>query len=168
MERRLLAIYLTDHTAGSVVATELVKRARASNAGTELGDFLADLAQEIEKDRDALRGVMEELGVAPDRLKQGLAWGFEKLGRLKLNGQLTGYSPLSRLGELEGLHMAISGKLSGWQALRAAFGARIGGEDLDELARRAERQLAELEPFRLRAAREAFTEEPASVERTTI
>ena len=38
-------------------------------------------------------------------------------GRLKPNGQLTGYSPLSRLVELEGLSLGITGKLGLWRAL---------------------------------------------------
>ena len=43
---------------------------------------------------------MDDLGVG-SRAKDGAAWVAEKLGRLKTNGQLTGYSPLSRLVELE-------------------------------------------------------------------
>jgi len=42
---------------------------------------------------------MEELGVSRSRLKPAGAWVLEKLGRVKLNGQLRGYSPLSRLLE---------------------------------------------------------------------
>ena len=38
------------------------------------------------------------------------AWTAEELERLKLNGQLAGYSPLSRLVELEGLAVGIEGK----------------------------------------------------------
>jgi hypothetical protein len=168
VERRVLAIYLTDHMAGSTAGLELARRAAASNSGTELGDFLTRLVRQIEEDRDALSRVMEGLGVGADRLKNGLAWGVEKLGRLKLNGQLTGYSPLSRLIELEGLHTGISAKLSSWQALRAVLGPSVGGEDIDALQRRAKRQLDELEPYRLAAAREAFAEEAASSGRATV
>lgn len=46
------------------------------------------------------------------------AWAAEKLVRLKLNGRLRGYSPLSRLLELEMLHIGITGKLELWQALQ--------------------------------------------------
>ena len=41
----------------------------------------------------------------------------EKLGRLKPNGQILGYSPLSRLVELETLALGITGKRSLWEAL---------------------------------------------------
>ena len=39
-----------------------------------------------------------------------MAWSAEKFGRLKLNGQLSGYSPLSRLEELEILALVAEGK----------------------------------------------------------
>ena len=58
---------------------------------------------QIEEDVDSLRDIMAALGVEEDRIKQAVAWAAEKVGRLKLNGQLLGYSPLSRLVELEGM-----------------------------------------------------------------
>ena len=51
-----------------------------------------------------------------------MGWTGEKLGRLKLNGQLLGYSPLSRLIELEGLMLGIAGKLAMWIALSSRSG----------------------------------------------
>ena len=101
MDRKLLGIYLQDHHAGSTSGLELVRRARSSNQGTVYGDFLSRLADEIDADRRTLEEIMDDLGVGSDRAKDGAAWVGEKLGRLKTNGQLTGYSPLSRLVELE-------------------------------------------------------------------
>ena len=60
---------------------------------------------------------MKGLGFGADRAKNAAFWAAEKLGRLKLNGQLTGSSPLSRLIEIEGLLAGINGKLSLWCAL---------------------------------------------------
>src|ERR671925_29079 len=114
----LLAIYLQDHLAGSTAGLELVRRARDENRDGDLGDFLTELARELEEDRDELREIMRELGVADDVLKVAAAWTTEKLGRLKLNGRLTGYSPLSRVLELEGLLMGVNGKLCMWRAFR--------------------------------------------------
>lgn len=85
----------------------------------------------------------------------------EKFGRLKLNGQLTGYSPLSRLIEIEGLLIGVGGKLSLWENLRAGVGERIGDAVLDELISRAQGQIAELRELRLKAAREVFADVPA-------
>lgn len=152
----LRAIYLQDHWAGSTVGSELAKRAASSNKGTELGDFLARLSGELDTDRQALQAVMDELGVSADRLKSSVAWGAEKVGRLKPNGRLLSYSPLSRLVELEGLHVGISGKLSLWQNLQATSAAEIAAVDLGDLIARAQAQLAELEPHRKAAAAQAF------------
>jgi hypothetical protein len=152
----LLAIYLNDHYAGSTAGLELVRRTRASNEGGELGEFLERLAREIEEDRQALERIMERLGVRRDPLKYGFGWAAEKVGRLKLNGQLRGYSPLSRLVELEGLHLGISTKLSLWEVLSSTHAAELEQLDLDRLIERARRQLDELKPFRLEAARTAL------------
>jgi hypothetical protein len=158
MDRKLLGIYLNDHLAGSTVGLELAKRARGSNQGNEYGEVLARVAKEIEEDRDALQRLMKELGVRRDQAKVTLAWIAEKFGRLKPNGRLTGYSPLSRLIELETLALGISGKLSLWEALTeiAPEDARLDAQELGLLAERAERQRKEVWQLRQRAAREAF------------
>ena len=161
MDDKLLGIYLNDHMAGSVAGVELAKRARDNNEGTALGDFLESLVDEIERDRDSLAALMEHHGVSHDPLKKGVAWAAEKLGRAKPNGQLTGYSPLSRLIELEGLTLGVTGKLALWRALAAAQVSTPADVDLDELARRAERQQDQLEERRMEAARTAFAGLPA-------
>jgi hypothetical protein len=79
-----LSIYLNDHLAG---ATGVV-----------------NLAREIDEDRSTLVTVMDRLSVGRDQLKLALAWGAERAGRLKLHGSLVGYSPLSRLEELEAVY----------------------------------------------------------------
>jgi hypothetical protein len=143
----------------------LARRAAGSNEGTELGDFLSRLVAEIEEDRETLAAVMAALGVGADPVKRSLAWGAEKVGRLKPNGQLLGYSPLSRLVELEGLRIGIAGKQALWDAMGATPVTELADFDFAALAERAARQLAELEPYRLAAAREAFEADPAPVSR---
>jgi hypothetical protein len=152
----LLAIYLNDHYAGSTAGVELARRARAGNEGNGLGGLLNRLADEIEEDRSTLAAVMEAVGVKRDPLKPRLAWAGEKLGRLKLNGQLTGQSPLSRVVELEGLELGITGKASLWRALGELADPRLEAFDFESLAERARRQREELEPHRVAAVREAF------------
>ena len=158
----LLAIYLNDHHAGSTAGLELARRARGSNEGTELGEFLGRLVVEIEEDREALERIMDRLEVRRDPLKQGFGWAAEKVGRLKLNGQILGYSPLSRLVELEGLHLGISTKLSMWEILRSTHASELEQFDLDGLVERAHRQLEQLEPMRLEAARTALVRAPTA------
>jgi hypothetical protein len=154
-----LSIYLNDHRSGSVVGRELATRAASSNRGNEFGQFLASLAVEIAEDIRSLEELMKRLDVRKDRLKMSAAWVTEKLGRLKLNGQLLGYSPLSRLVELEALSLGVAGKLALWIAVRAALGAdpRLEGFDLERLIARARAQRDGLERMRVKAARDALT-----------
>ena len=158
MATSLLAIYLNDHLAGSTGALELARRARSANRRTPFEAAFDRLAAEIEEDREALLDVMRRLGVARDPVKEWAGWLAEKAGRLKLNGRLTGYSPLSRVLELELLALGVEGKRALWRALRevAAGDARLDGVDLGELLGRAERQRRLVEQQRLRAARLAF------------
>ena len=155
MDTKLLGIYLNDHLAGSVVGVELAKRAAGQNEGSELGDFLAELAEDIEEDRNALKAIMDHLEVGESRVKMPIAWAAEKVGRLKLNGQLTGYSPLSRLAELEGLALGVTGKLALWRSL-AATRSDLGSFGLETLIGRAESQRDGLEKYRVEAAKHAF------------
>jgi hypothetical protein len=151
-----LHIYLNDHLAGSTAGLELAKRARKSNEGTPLGDSLATLAHEIEADRDELQRLMDELDVPRDHVKAAGGYIAEKLGRLKLNGQLTGYSPLSRVVEMEALFLGVTGKRELWIALRDVFGPRLRDFDFDRLIERSESQRDRLEEHRLAAIREAL------------
>jgi hypothetical protein len=150
-----LGIYLNDHLAASIGAGELIKRVAASNRGTAYGEALASLRTEIEEDRRTLVAIMRRLGIRPDRTKTAAAWGAEKLGRLKLNGQLTGYSPLSRLEELEILELGVTGKLLLWQGLRGGAPA-LDEAELEELIKRAQSQRRRLERLRLEAAADAL------------
>lgn len=154
-----LSIYLNDHLAGSTVGVEMARRSAASNRSTDYGRVLADLAAEIEQDRETLVEIMKRLSLGRDRVKLLVSWGAEKAGRLKLNGQLRGYSPLSRLEELETLSLGVEGKLALWQALRRTHGGdpRLRGIDFDELIQRARSQRRRLERQRRRAAEEALT-----------
>ncbi len=155
---KLLAIYLNDHLAGATVGVELARRTLAANDGTELGATLRELLAEIEEDRDTLVRLMRSVGAARSRVKTAAAWGAEKAGRLKLNGQLRGYSPLSRLVELEGLATGIEGKRALWLALGAVRDRdrRLQEFDLDALAERARSQGERIEPHRLAAAATAL------------
>src|SRR3954469_6290285 len=158
LTRDQLKIYLHDHLAGSTFGSELARRAAAQNEGSPYGDFLAGLAKEIAEDRATLRSIMRRLGARDDELKNGLAWTAEKLGRLKLNGRVTGYAPLSRVIELEGLMGGVQGKLAMWRALHevAPDYEELDATELNGLIRRAERQLAGLGEHQLSAARDAF------------
>jgi hypothetical protein len=158
MAGKFLRIYLQDHLAGATGGVELARRAAGANRGTTYGDPLAKVADEIEADRRALESIMDDLGFGADRAKNLAFWVAEKAGRLKPNGQLTGYSPLSRLVELEGLVSGINGKLSLWQTLIeiAPDEPRLEPDRLGRLRERGQQQLRTVEGLRDRAARDAL------------
>jgi hypothetical protein len=154
---RYLAIYLNDHLAGATLGVELARRLRSSNRGDpEMGEPLARICAEIEADRETLIRLMERLNVSRNPVKPTLALLAERLGRLKLNGKLRGYSPLSRVLELEVLATGIGGKLQLWNALEQRFGDSLDGFDFHALAERADRQGQEVEDLHLAATKRAF------------
>jgi hypothetical protein len=154
----LLSIYLNDHLAGATVGLELARRTHSQNKETELGRYFERLVEDLNEDRESLKSVMDVLNVPINQAKKAAGWLAEKVGRLKFNGRLMGYSPLSRVEELEALCIGVEGKLSLWRTLKIAAEAdeRLAGVDLDGLVRRAEQQRADLERFRVAAATEAF------------
>ena len=153
-----LATYMRDHLGGASFGSELAQRVAQNNAGTEFGEPLSRIAEEIDADRDHLIRLMEALDVNRDVIKESLAWAGEKVARLKLNNRLTGYSPLSRLEELEALMLGVSGKLALWRVLvnvRDQY-VPLASADLPALAERAEVQRLLLEDMRLKAGAAAF------------
>lgn len=159
----LLSIYLNDHLAGSTAGVELVRRLCGSNRDSpDFGSALEQLRSEIEADRATLERVMEELEIERSTVKPAAAWLGEKLGRLKLNGQLHGYSPLSRLVELEGLLIGISGKTALWSALGSSLGPRWRSFDFEQLEQRAAAQLEKARELHLLAVGEALTAQAAT------
>jgi hypothetical protein len=151
MAARYLSIYLNDHLAGATLGVELARRALQENRDDEL---LQWLVPQVEEDRALLLRLMARRGVEPSLAKSGFAWLAEKAGRLKPNGHVVTYSPLSRLLELEGLAAGIEAKLALWLALQES-GA--GDDELPTLIVRAREQRERLEPLRLAAARAALT-----------
>ena len=103
MTTKYLGIYLNDHLGGSTAGVELVARIAGQHAGDEIGAFASRLQHEIQEDRETLLEFMRTLGVSADRAKVAMGWLGEKMGRLKLNGELRSPSPLSPLVELEEL-----------------------------------------------------------------
>jgi len=155
-----LETYLQDHRAGAEMGTDLARRLAEENQGTPYEDFLLGLAQEIEQDVATLEDIMGRFGVGKAPLKTVGAKVAERLGRLKPNDQLSGYSPLSRVLELEGLRSGVQGKLGLWDSLAqiAPHEDRLDAEQITGLQAKAARQLEGLRKYHMMAAREAFSE----------
>jgi hypothetical protein len=154
---RLLDIYLDDHHAAAGGFLQVAMRARRANPEGELAAFLDRLVGELTEERRELERMMRELGLRPSRAKDAFVGAAAQLGRLKLNGRVRGYSPLSRVLELEGLEAGVTAKLALWRTLEAT--GRLGDEwppVLERLREQAEAQLEELERHRLEALRLAF------------
>ena len=153
-----LSTYLQDHRAGAEGGSDLARRMYEENRGTQYEDFLGHIATEIEEDVEVLEQIMDRFDIGRAGLKTAVAKVGEKLGRLKPNEQLSGYSPLSRVLEFEGLRAGVQGKLSLWDSLMeiAPFEDRIDAEEIARLIIRAEAQLKGLRVHERLAAREAF------------
>ena len=153
-----LETYLQDHRAGAEMGDDLARRLADENIGTPYEDFLVGLAQEIEQDVTVLEDIMGRFGVSKATLKTAGAKVAEKLGRLKPNEQLTSYSPLSRVLELEGLRSGVQGKFALWDSLAqiAPHDDRLDDEQIASLQAKAQRQLEGLREQHMTAAREAF------------
>ena len=147
LSRELLPIYLNDHLAAATAGVDLAKRAAGQNAGNEFGEFLHDLAGEVDAHRNLLEDVMARLDVRRDQAKIGAGWLAEKLGRLKLNGRLVEYSPLSRVIEFEGLIAGSHARRNLWRTLAAAAPEepRIADIDFVHQVQRVDEQLERLE-----------------------
>jgi hypothetical protein len=157
-----LSVYLQDHFAGATAGADLACRAAGSNRDDEgYGAPLRELAGEIDEDRGSLRSLMDQLHVRADRVKQLAAWTGEKAGRLKLNGHLFTYSPLSRLEELELLALGVTGKRALWQTLHllAQQETRLSTPELERLISRADEQLEKIEACRRNAVGDALSPE---------
>jgi hypothetical protein len=157
-EGRFLEIYLRDQLALGVAWRELATRAARNNRGTSVGEALEEVRRGIAGDVETFQGIMRALGVAPSVTKNVLATIGERAARLKLNGRILRYSPLSRFEELEALIIGIDGKVTLWTNLRDAAGSdpRLAGVDFEGLIDRALSQRAVLEPHHRRAAKDAL------------
>ena len=158
LSRDRLTIYLNDHLAGAAFGRELAARTRAENRGTEFEGPLSDLLAAIEADLGEADAIRQRLGAPRDRVKTASGWAAEKVGRLKPNDRLSGYSPLSRLVEFEALAGGVQAKRSLWRALRelARGDARLDVEELDRLIVRADEQLEQITSLHASAARLAL------------
>jgi hypothetical protein len=150
LDRQMLGIYLNDHLALATAGAALAGRARGSNPDGALGAFLTALAGDMAGERHALLDVMGRLGVRRDRLKELAGWAGEKGGRLKPNGRLRSYSPMSRVTELDALTLLLGAQRSLWRGIDTALGddPRLEGVGPAARAQAAERRLAALDDHR--------------------
>lgn len=158
-----MAAYLNDHLAGAMMGVDLAKSCHARHQGTPLGDFLGQLVDDIEADREALEELMARLGAERSQVKRATGWVAEKLSRVALAPQVTGSAEASSLLQVEALSLGIEGKHDLWLALQAVAeeDEQLGGADLGVLAERARSQRAGLEQHRTDLAAQCLAPGPA-------
>ncbi len=155
---RLLEIYLDDHWAGAGAGERLAHRLARNNSRTEWAEPLSRLADQVAEDERTLGDIREVFDFDGGKVKRNAAIAAERIGRLKTNGRLLTYSPLSRLLECEALEAGISSKRRLWGALEVAKGdiPELTPFDFPRLMARAEEQLELLRSFHGYAAQMAL------------
>ena len=157
MDRRLTRIYLNDHVALIALLVDVAERSAMSNRGSPLGAWLMELRRELVSQRQTLERVVGRMRLRRSGAKVALARLGQRIGRLKLNGRLTSYSPLSRVFELESLLAGVEANRAVMESLRLLDDPRLDGFDFGALARAAGEQHDELERFRLEAVATALS-----------
>lgn len=142
-----LDTYLNDHLAGSIVALDLARRRAAAQAGDAIGDFLKTFVQDVERDQQALRTVMQKRRTSPRISRAILGTAASWLDSIR--GTLNMPAAPNLVRDLELLIIGVRGKELLWQSLE-----RIGAmtdPPLEELRARARDQIAGLEASHARA-----------------
>jgi hypothetical protein len=156
-------IFLNDHRAVIAGELSLASRCRSANPGTDLSHDLTLHIGELNRDLDRIEEMITDLDGSVDHLRSLAAMVGERIGRLKTNGQYFGYSPLSRVVELDGLVAAASARMSMWTILQHLRRVELPG---DVVAGRLDVVDAQIETLRrhlLDASREAFRSERIAV-----
>ncbi len=149
MNTKLVRIFLRDHIVALAAAVPLAERMLGATEDAEIRSFLEELLPGLRDDHRAAGELLRSIGGSPSRVLGALARLGEKAGRLKLNGALTGYTPLSRLVELEGLSAVLAADRSLWEGAEAAG---LAGDDARSRAERASRWLEQANDLRREAA----------------
>jgi hypothetical protein len=114
-----MAVYLNDHAAGAAGVTRRAERLAREEHGADRG-YLDGFVTELHGERDILRRIMQDHGVAERRWKQVVARVAEVAGLLKMNGTGLRRSPLSSVLELELIVGGVNAKRALWRSLQEA------------------------------------------------
>jgi hypothetical protein len=158
MADKAMDVYLNDHLGGAMLGSDLAEQIRDQSEGTPLGAVMADIAAEIEEDRETLVELMEALDVSRNPVKQVAGWMAEKASRVKFSGATSGEPDHGTFMALESLRLGVAGKKCLWLALSQVRGQHEGLTrlELDTLIERASRQEEALERERMAAGARAL------------
>jgi hypothetical protein len=150
--------YLTDHWAAAGGGIALARRLRDENCTTPWAEALARLAEQIAADDATLQAVRRAVCARGGAVRRVLAVATERVSRLKLNGKVLGYSPLSRVIEAEALISGIYAKRQLWLALSLAPPAQFEEGQFTSLTSRADAQLELMHDFHQWAVKGAMVD----------
>jgi hypothetical protein len=138
-----LKIYLDDHRAGASAGVDLARRLWRQNRSGPWAADLKEIRKLIKAEKETLDAVRAAVGVTGGQLKRAGALIASQASRLKPNGHLLRYTPLTRVAELEALMSGVQSKLRLWAALGEATASLPALADFDFAALR-EQSMAEL------------------------
>lgn len=164
MNDDLLATYLNDHLAGSVVAIELLSRlADNADGGSPRKQEVIELQKEITTDQDLLKKLLESRSSGQSTVKKAGAWVMEKVTRAKLHLAESTDAGLGEVEALEVLSLGIAGKKGLWEVLQDVLPeSEFPGNPWAKLIQSADEQRAKVERWRMEAARTAFMPPPGN------
>jgi hypothetical protein len=153
-----LHVYLNDHLAGATAGVELVKQAAERHDG-ELGEFFAQLADEITGDLNTLTSLMDQLDAHASGAKEVLAKAGSVVSETKFSGESMDDPSFGTFLTLETLSIGVEGKLCMWKALKAVEGdvPELAAANIDTLIERAQSQRDKIEGKRLEVAGSALS-----------
>ena len=152
-----LRVYLNDHLAGATGGVGLAKRMAGRDNG-HVSTAMGELVPDLEGDLRTLKEIIAAFDFPEAGPKRVLADVVEKVGRLKLNGQIFGHSMLSEMEELEMMSLGILGKHKLWLALRhiATRRPQLKNFDFDALETQARLQHDRVEALRMEVVTDAL------------
>lgn len=167
MADRALDVYLNDHLGGAMLGSDLAEQIGKRSEGTPLGDLMKKVAPQIEEDRQTLIGLMGELDISKNPVKQASAWLAEKASRVKFGGASSGEPDVGLFMAVETMTLGVEGKLSLWKALKqvASDHPPLAAVNLDELIARAQSQHHRLEEQRIALGRAVLGEDGSGAEK---
>jgi len=153
MTKDPLHVYLNDHLAGATAGLDLVKAAAERHDG-DMGDFFAQLADEIGADYNTLSSLIAQLNAKASGAKEAIAKLGSEVTEGKFSGESIGHPTFGTFITLETLSIGVEGKLCMWKALRCIQDdvVDLSGADIDGLIERAQSQRDRIEGKRLEIA----------------
>jgi hypothetical protein len=158
MAEQPIHVYLNDHLAGATAGVELAKQASERHDG-ELGEFFAQLADEVSADYNTLTSLMDQMDAHASGAKEVLAKAGSEISEAKFSGESMDDPEFGTFITLETLSIGVEGKLCMWKALKVVADdyPELSSTDIDTLIERAQSQRDKIEGKRLEVASTALS-----------